>query len=158
MILLSRNDGYNFGKAPIVDSTPAVHADCKGELVLFGTREKVSTPPTGQPERRVADRFPIERELRYKVLNKKFSNESGEGRTVNISSSGILFATNEVLLPGRKIEVSLSWPAQLNEKCALKLVARGKVVRYERGMAALAIQQYEFRTQRLAALASQESA
>lgn len=104
----------------------------------------------GQPERRAADRFPIEQELRYKVLNKKFNHESGTGRTINISSSGILFATDEVLLPGRKIEVSLNWPAQLNEKCALRLVARGKVVRYEQGMAALAIQQYEFRTQRLA--------
>lgn len=116
---------------------------------MFGSRDKASAPPPGQAERRRADRFPIERELRYKVLNKKFNDEAGTGRTINISSSGILFATNEVLLPGRKIEVSLSWPAQLNEKCALKLVARGKVVRYERGMAALAIQQYEFRTQRL---------
>ena len=43
-------------------------------------------------------------------------------------------------------EVSISWPAQLNNKCALKLVARGRIVRFEDGRAAMEIQQYEFRT------------
>jgi hypothetical protein len=41
--------------------------------------------------------------------------------------------------------VSISWPAQLNNKCALKLVARGRVVRFEDGCVALEIQKYEFR-------------
>jgi len=45
------------------------------------------------------------------------------------------------------MEVSISWPAQLNNQCALRLVARGRVVRFEQGRAALEIQQYEFRTQ-----------
>lgn len=97
-------------------------------------------------DRRKADRFPIERELRYKVLNKKYSHENGIGRTVNISSNGILFSTDQLLLPGRRIEVSVSWPANLDNKCSLRLVARGKIVRFERGMAAMEIHQYEFRT------------
>ncbi len=45
------------------------------------------------------------------------------------------------------MELAISWPAQLNNKCALKLVARGRVVRFEGGRAAIEIQQYEFRTQ-----------
>lgn len=98
-------------------------------------------------ERRKADRFPIEREIRYRVLNKKYNTESGIGKTINISSNGILFATDQLLLPGRKLEISVSWPAQLDNKCALKLVARGRIVRCEQGLAALEIQQYEFRTQ-----------
>ena len=52
-----------------------------------------------------------------------------------------------MLLPGRRIEVSISWPAQLNAKCALRLVARGRVVRFDDGKAAMEIQQYEFKTQ-----------
>jgi hypothetical protein len=56
-----------------------------------------------------------------------------------------------MLLPGRRLELSISWPAQLNNKCALKLVARGRVVRFEQGRAAIEIQQYEFRTQSMAA-------
>ena len=51
-----------------------------------------------------------------------------------------------ILLPGRRLELSISWPAQLNSTVALKLVARGRVVRCEKGMAAIEIHQYEFRT------------
>jgi hypothetical protein len=100
-------------------------------------------------DRRSADRFPIEREVRYKVLSRKSSTEgeSGMGMTVNMSSNGVLFTTDRYLLPGRRLEVSISWPAQLNAKVALKLVARGRVVRSEEGRAAIEIHQYEFRTQ-----------
>jgi len=100
-------------------------------------------------DRRSADRFPIEREVRYKVLSRKTSTEgeSGIGMTVNMSSNGVLFTTDRYLLPGRRLEVSISWPAQLNSKIALKLVARGRVVRSEEGRAAIEIHQYEFRTQ-----------
>jgi c-di-GMP-binding flagellar brake protein YcgR len=104
-------------------------------------------------ERRRADRFPIEREMHYRVLNKR-SEESGNGKTVNISSSGILFATEEALPLGRRVELSISWPAQLNGKCPLKLVARGRVVRFEKGLVAIEIQQYEFRTQAASAQTS----
>jgi PilZ domain len=104
-----------------------------------------------QSDRRHSDRFPIEREVRYRVLNKRGGDESGDGRTINISSSGVLFTSESILLPGRRLELSISWPAQLNNKCALKLVARGRVVRFEQGRAAIEIQQYEFRTQSVAA-------
>lgn len=98
-------------------------------------------------DRRAADRFPIEREVRYRILGKKSENEVGIGKTLNMSSNGVLFTTEQLLLPGRRLEVSISWPAQLNSTVALKLVARGRIVRYEEGRAAMEIQQYEFRTQ-----------
>ena len=98
-------------------------------------------------DRRHSDRFPIQREVRYRVLSKRTGEDAGEGSTVNMSSAGILFTTPKVLLPGRRLEISVSWPAQLNQKCKLKLVARGRIVRYEDGIAAMEIQQYEFRTQ-----------
>jgi hypothetical protein len=100
-------------------------------------------------DRRGADRFPIEREVRYKILSRKnaVEDEGGIGTTVNMSSNGVLFTTDRYLLPGRRLEVSISWPAQLNSKVALKLVARGRVVRSEEGRAAIEIHQYEFRTQ-----------
>lgn len=98
-------------------------------------------------DRRTADRFPIEREVRYKVLSKRSSEEAGLGKTINMSSSGVLFTSEHLLMPGKRVEVAISWPAQLNNKTALKLVARGRVVRCDNGKAALEIQQYEFRTQ-----------
>ena len=98
-------------------------------------------------ERRSADRFPIEREVRYRILNKRNSHEEGTGKTINISSNGVLFTTDQILIPGKRLELSISWPAQLDNKCQLKLVARGRVARLEQGRAAIEIQQYEFRTQ-----------
>ena len=97
-------------------------------------------------DRRSSDRFPIQREVKFKVISKKSGEESGSGTTLNISSRGVLFTTDRMLLPGKKLEMAISWPAQLNNKCGLKLVARGRVVRCEEGRAAIEIQQYEFRT------------
>ena len=97
-------------------------------------------------ERRGSSRFPIERALRFKSLGRKPEAESGKGQTINMSSTGILFSTDHELTPGRRVEIAISWPAQLNDTCPLKLVAKGRVVRSQDGMAALEIQQYEFRT------------
>jgi len=102
---------------------------------------------TREAERRRSDRFAIEREVRYRALNKRGGEEAGEGKTLNMSSSGVLFTSAQILRPGRRIELAISWPAQLNNKCALRLVARGRIVRFENGVAAMEIQQYEFRTQ-----------
>jgi len=100
-----------------------------------------------EADRRRSDRFAIEREIRYRALNKRGGEEAGEGKTVNMSSSGVLFTSVQILRPGRRVELAINWPAQLNGKCALKLVARGRIVRFDNGLAAMEIQQYEFRTQ-----------
>jgi hypothetical protein len=118
---------------------------------MMPSRGEFVKPEHTTSDRRRSDRFPIEREVRYRALNKRGSEDSGEGKTINMSSSGVLFTTNQMLLPGRRVELSISWPAQLNNKCALRLVARGRVVRFEQGRAAITIQQHEFRTQSAAA-------
>ena len=97
-------------------------------------------------ERRGSSRFPIERAILFKSLGRKSEAEEGKGQTVNMSSTGVLFATDANVTPGRRVELSISWPAQLNDACPLKLVAKGRIVRSESGLAALEIQQYEFRT------------
>jgi hypothetical protein len=106
-----------------------------------------SLPRKDGSDRRSADRFPIEREIRYRILNKRNVLEEGTGKTVNISSNGVLFTTDQILIPGKRLELSISWPAQLDNKCQLKLVAKGRIARLEQGRAAVEIQQYEFRTQ-----------
>lgn len=107
----------------------------------------LQTPEVLMTDRRRSSRFPIEREIRYKTLNQRAEPLFGSGKTLNISSSGILFTSDQDLPIGTRLEISISWPAQLNEKCSLNLVARGRVTRYNRGQAAVQIQQYEFRTQ-----------
>jgi hypothetical protein len=78
--------------------------------------------------------------------------EAGSGRTVNISSSGVWFTTDAVLSTGLPVELSMSWPARLNDVCPMKLMIYGCVVRSSREGSALAIERYEFRTQGTAAL------
>jgi len=96
--------------------------------------------------RRKTSRFPIVREIRYRVSTRDNLFETGVGNTVNISSSGVLFTTEKPILPGRRVEVAISWPAELNRNTALKLVARGRIVRVEDGQAAAELQNFEFRT------------
>ena len=109
--------------------------------------KRPENPDAGASERRRSSRFPIEREVRYKTLNQRSETFAGSGKTLNISSSGVLFTSDHDLPVGTRLEVSISWPAQLNEKCLLNLVARGRVTRHLKGQLALQIQQYEFRTQ-----------
>lgn len=107
----------------------------------------VETPGVVMTDRRRSSRFPIEREVRYKTLNQRSEVLTGLGKTVNISSSGVLFTSDHELAVGTRLELSISWPAQLNERCLLNLVARGRVARNIDGQLAVQIQQYEFRTQ-----------
>lgn len=103
-------------------------------------------PEADNADRRSAVRFPIEQDVRYKVFNRN-SIEVGSGKTVNMSSNGVLFTTERNLSPGERLEVAVNWPAHLDNKCPLKLVTTGRVVRCEDGRAAIAIERYEFRTQ-----------
>ena len=98
-------------------------------------------------ERRTADRFPIEREVRYKQMEGRSVTSTGAGKTVDMSSCGILFTMDVPVHVGKRVEISVNWPAQLNNSCPIKLVALGRVVRCEGGKAALVIERYEFRTQ-----------
>ena len=77
------------------------------------------------PDRRSSDRFPIERDVKYKMLDGKTVLRTGAGKTVDMSSGGVLFTTEEPLSAGNRLELSVNWPAQLDNSCPLKLVALG---------------------------------
>lgn len=98
------------------------------------------------PDRRHSNRFPIIRDLTYRVLSRRDGGVPGEGMTINMSSSGVLFGTTYAPRTGTRLELSINWPAQLNGECALNLVMRGRVTRSEPGRAALQVLQHEFRT------------
>lgn len=97
-------------------------------------------------ERRSSERFPIERTVRYKLMESRTLVREGAGTTVDISSSGISFRAGERLPRGSRVEVAVSWPVLLNETCPLKLVAAGRIVRVDADRAAMSIDKYEFRT------------
>lgn len=97
-------------------------------------------------ERRLAVRFPLDQAVRFKAFNRS-SVEVGAGRTVNVSSNGILFTTDLRLHRGQRVELALNWPAQLDRRHPLKLVTLGRVVRVAGNSVAITIERYEFRTQ-----------
>ncbi|MGA2595150.1 MAG: PilZ domain-containing protein [Bryobacteraceae bacterium] len=100
-------------------------------------------------ERRTSKRFQIEEEVCYRTLDQRaVAPESGTGRTIDISSGGVLLGTGQRLRSGKRMEVSINWPAQLEGGCPLKFVAVGRVVRADDTQAAVTIEQYEFRTRR----------
>ena len=103
-------------------------------------------------DRRNTDRFPLENALRYRFLEAQSGGSAGTGQTLNMSSGGLLLKVEAPLPIGEQIEVSVDWPAQLNARCGLKLVALGKVVRSNDEVAAVRIDKYDFRTRATKAL------
>jgi hypothetical protein len=101
--------------------------------------------PIGIRDRRAVYRFPVQEELHYRLVDKG-PRMSGVGRTLNMGSRGLYFSTEETLPLGRTVEVSVNWPARLENACLLKFVATGKIIRSDRLRAALRIERYEFRT------------
>lgn len=95
-------------------------------------------------DRRLGIRFPIEMELTYRVGAKSVPWASG--RTINISSCGILVRTDSVPVQGSKIQMALAWPKLLDDRVPLQLVVNGQVVRAGAGQVAVEVKRFEFRT------------
>jgi hypothetical protein len=96
-------------------------------------------------ERRARVRFPIELRVRYETLGKKLKI-SGVGRTLNLSSAGMIVASKDEFLAGTRLEVALEWPSLLQGTTPLQLVVICKVVRSTKSAFAVELQRHQFRT------------
>jgi hypothetical protein len=102
-------------------------------------------------DQRVNRRYPIALEVHYKVLRGervKKLDRVGCGRTLNISSGGVLLETDQLLPPAGFVELAIQWPFLLREVCSLKLVIHGRIVRQDNHSKATAIkaESHDFRT------------
>ncbi|RPI08896.1 MAG: PilZ domain-containing protein [Acidobacteriales bacterium] len=100
----------------------------------------------GLDERRASKRFPIVRDVQYEVTYRGGDPRSGIGTTINVSSAGVLFTAPDALGPGDRIRLSINWPAQLDGKHALTLVAQGWITRCSDTNVAMEIVSHAFRT------------
>ncbi len=100
-------------------------------------------------ERRNNARFPCRLAVSYQTLEHPILSGQGTSETLNISSKGLLFTSNEHFQPGQLVQVSLDWPARLENQIPLKLVAEGRIIRNANGQTAMTIEKYEFRTRRI---------
>ena len=73
-----------------------------------------------------AQRFQLHLPLRYRRVGE---SNWHEGTTENISRSGMLFKTEEVLQPSSQLEINLVLPAEIAGLSATEVVCRGEVVR-----------------------------
>ncbi len=73
---------------------------------------------------------------------------TGAGHTINIGSGGVAFSTEADLRPGALVELSISWPALLNQTCPMRFVVFGRVLRCTGHKAVCSLDKYEFRTAR----------
>jgi len=99
-------------------------------------------------DRRERMRFPIQRELRYKLVEDSNVVATGVGFTLDIGSGGASFFAGGKLKPGAFVELSISWPVLLDDRCAMRLIVFGRVLRTSDGDSACTIDKYEFRTSR----------
>jgi hypothetical protein len=98
-------------------------------------------------ERRCKARFPVELNVRYRTLGG--AQVFGKGRTVNISSCGLLIASDQaVLRAGIRLQVTLEWPLLLHGMTPLQLIGAGQVVRSQPALFALRLERYQFRTRK----------
>jgi hypothetical protein len=111
----------------------------------FATVQKSRRDPGNG--RRGKARFPIRRELRYKLTKSGVTAEVGTSETVDIGSGGVSFAMEHELPVGSIIELSISWPVLLEQNTPMRLNVFGRVVRNEPGKCACTVERYEFRTQ-----------
>jgi hypothetical protein len=97
-------------------------------------------------DRRKDRRYQIFLELRWKLIRRRKVLFAGEGRTLDVSSSGLLFDAGRILPAGLNVELSVAWPALLREEIPLQLVIGGRIVRTQGNLAGIRIVQHEFKT------------
>ena len=97
-------------------------------------------------ERRSKYRFDMRREMRYKVTGDGAPPVSGNGATINMGSGGVAFAAEHTLKPGAFVELSIHWPALLDDSCPMRLIVFGRVLRAHNQTAICSIDKHEFRT------------
>ncbi len=122
-----------------------------------GRPEQPCAPSTNITERRSKVRYPIELEVRF-VTSKESSSAYSIGRTVNISSSGLLISSACVVRLGTAMQVTIHWPFALDGRVPLQLAADGIVVRSSASNFAVEVRSYQFRTMKQQALVQQARA
>jgi len=98
-------------------------------------------------ERRSKARYPIELAVSYQTLN-DMQGVSGSGRSLNMSSGGLLISGQARFTLGTLLKVTLEWPSLLDGTTPLQLVTVGRVARCEEASFAMTFEHYQFRTMR----------
>jgi PilZ domain len=95
-------------------------------------------------DRRLTRRYPIAADIEFTAIGADGVALQGSGRTVNLSTGGVLFESDRILPVGIRIELVICWPARLNDAVALNLCVSGRVARSNGNSHAIRIREHEF--------------
>lgn len=99
-------------------------------------------------ERRSKARFPLRLGVRYRTVSGGPSL-IGEGRTVNMSSRGLLIASDHGKVnAGARLQLTVDWPPLLHGTTPLQLIVSCRVTRCMPEEFAVELDQYQFRTKK----------
>lgn len=90
--------------------------------------------------------YPLMIDLEYRSVAPGGVVKAGRGRTVRISSTCLQMECADSLPEQSKVELSIDWPARLDNGVGLKLWAVGRTVSAPGYTTLVEIQRYEFRT------------
>lgn len=108
--------------------------------------EEVNEIETIGGDRRFDRRYQLQLEVRWKLIRRRKVQDAGAGRTIDLSSGGILFDAARPLPVGLNVELAIAWPVLLHNIAPMQLVATGRIVRSLGPLVAVHITQHEFRT------------
>jgi hypothetical protein len=107
-------------------------------------------------ERRSKFRFPLNCELSFRGISLiGVATLQGVGRLVDISSKAVSFRTETVVPFDVRLQISIPWPACLENGCPLKLVVFGSLLQKRGEIVVVSVEGYEFRTSNRSTTATQ---
>ena len=104
------------------------------------------SPDPREVEQRLHCRYPITLDVEYKLPATGSGEQIGIGKTVNLSSSGVLFEATGRLPARSLIELFIDWPLLKEGAHPLKLVMYGRVIRSDGQLAVVRVSRHEFRS------------
>jgi|ERR1700728_5281375 hypothetical protein len=110
-----------------------------------------------EAERRVKFRYPLQLSVRFRYITEG-TRIFGQGLAINVSSGGVLVASEHQIVDGAPVKMSIEWPSLLDGKVPLQLIAIGWVLRRGTSHFAATFERYEFRTMRISSPQPEEAA
>ena len=103
------------------------------------------SPDAREVERRLRCRYPLTLDVQYKLLATDSDEQVGIGKTINVSSAGLLFEATHGLPARRLIQIFIDWPLLQEGAHPLRLVMYGRVIRSDGNLSAVRVSRHEFR-------------
>src|SRR6266436_3152552 len=95
----------------------------------MGREKQMEAVDTIAGDRRQDRRYGIHLDVKWKLIRRRRVLDAGTGKTVDLSSGGLLFDPGRHLPEGLNVELSITWPVLLHNVAPLQLVVSGRIVR-----------------------------